>query len=92
MIFPPSIMRLRVHTANRRIGLWLPLIILWPVVAVFALLLAPLVLLAAIILWPRSWGKPLLFAGPALFRLICALRGLELRIEEPTSKVLIWFI
>ena len=93
MMFPPSILRLQVHDNERRIGLWLPLIMLWPVVLLLGILLAPFVIILAIILWPKGWGKPLLLVGPSLFRLFCSLRGLNVRVEEgPMERVTVRFI
>ena len=93
MMFPPSILRLQIHDSEHRIGLWLPLILLWTVVLLLGILLAPIIITLAIILWPRGWGKPLLLVGPSMFRLFCALRGLNVRVEErPLERVTVRFI
>jgi hypothetical protein len=91
MMFPPSLLRLRVRDGNHRIGIWFPLVLVWPVVLTIGLLLSPLVIVASIILWPFGWGKTLLLAGPMLFRTFCALRGLRLSVEQPAEEVLIYF-
>ncbi len=92
MILPPSILRLRIRSATRGIGLWLPLILLWPIVAVLAVLVSPVVLLAAILLWPRGLSRPVLMIGPALYRLACGLRGLEVQVDDKDSHVLVKFM
>ena len=92
MILPPSILRLRVQNEQHRFGLWLPLILIWPLIVLAALVLAPLVLVLAIVLWPAGWGRPLLLAGPRLFGLFCALRGLEVRVEQPKERVIVHFM
>ena len=91
MIWPPSVLRLRIHTSRRHFGLWLPLFLVWPLLLVLGLVLWPLLLIGAIVLWHRGWGKTLLLGGPALFRLFCALRGLKVEVKQPSEKVLISF-
>ncbi len=42
MIWPPSVVRLRIYENGRRkMNLWLPVYVLWPPVVLIALLLAP---------------------------------------------------
>ncbi len=89
MMFPPSILRLRMQDSHRRLTLWLPLFILWPPIALAALLLFPVVLLLAALLWPTGWGKPLLLIGPRLFGLFCAIRGLRVNVENASQRVFI---
>ena len=91
MIFPPSILRLSVRGEGHRFGLWLPLILIWPVFFVLALVLAPLVLVTAAVLWPMGWGRPLLLAGPAIFRICCSLRGLEINVQDDSQIVYVNF-
>jgi hypothetical protein len=76
---------------GRGFGLWLPLFIVWPPIALLALALSPLVVVLAALLWPTGWGRPLLLAGPSLFRLFCALRGLRLDVESSSQRVVIAF-
>jgi hypothetical protein len=80
MNYPPLLMRLAI--GRRRFPVWLPLFLLWPVAAALAIVLAPLVLLAALILWPSAWGKLVLLSGPILLRILSALRGLELNLNR----------
>ena len=54
------------------------------------ILLTPLVLLAALILWPSSHGKMILGAGPAFLSVLCALSDLHVQVEGDENKVLIW--
>ncbi len=91
MTFPPSILRLRIRDEGHRFGLWLPLILIWPVFLALALALAPLVLVTAAILWPTGWGRPLLLAGPVIFRVFCSLKGLEVNVRNESQVVYVHF-
>ncbi len=91
MILPPSILRLRIRGEGHRFGLWLLLILIWPVFLVLALALAPLVLVTAIVLWPIGWGRSLLLVGPAIFRIFCSLRGLEINVRDESQTVYVHF-
>jgi len=91
MIWPPSVLRLRIYSQQRKFSLWLPLFLVWPVVLVLGLVLWPLLLIAAIILWHWGWGRLLLLGGPILFGLLCTLRGLRVEVEQPSEQVLISF-
>ena len=69
MMWPPSLLRLRILNGKHRFGLWLPLFIVWPPVVIIALALLPFVLALSALLWPTGWGRPLLLAGPWFFGL-----------------------
>ena len=88
---PPLIMRLRMQRNNGTLRLWLPLFLIYPLLAVLALLLVPLVLIAALFLWPWGWSRTLLLCGPYLCRVICALRELEVDIQQKHEKFFISF-
>jgi hypothetical protein len=79
MNYPPLLMRLGIY--GRRFCLWLPLFLLWPVAVAVAIVLAPLVLLFALILWRLGWGRLVLLSGPMLLGILSALRGLELNLN-----------
>lgn len=91
MIFPPSILQLSIRREGHRIGLSLPLVLIWPVFLVLALAIVPLVLVAAAVLWPIGWGRSLLLAGPAVFRIFCSLRGLEVNLQDESQIVYVRF-
>jgi len=86
---PPLLLRLGI--GRRRFPVWLPLFLLWPVAAAVIIVLAPLVLLAALILRPLGWGKLVIISGPMFFGVLCALRGLELNLNLGNRLVLISF-
>ena len=91
MMWPPSVLRLRVHSRRHHFGLWLPLFLIWPLIVVLSLLLLPLALALVIILWRIRWLKPVLLAGPCLLSLVCALRGLEVDVRDGSEQFFISF-
>ena len=91
MIWPPSVLRVKIRSRNRRFTLWLPLFLVWPLGFALVAILAPFVLVLAALLWPLGWARPLLLTGPLLFRLFCSLRGLEVNVEKSSEQVLISF-
>ena len=90
MMWPPSVLRLRVDNRQRHFGLWLPLFLIWPVLLVLGLVFWPIMLIIVIVFW-RRWWRPLLLVGPVLLYLICALRGLEVDVAGPSETVKIYF-
>jgi len=88
---PPLLLKISMPINSGTMRLWLPLFLIYPFLAVFALILLPLVLVAALLLWPMGWSRTILLAGPYLYRLICALRGLEVDIQQKNKKILIYF-
>jgi len=92
MMWPPMVFRLRVvEGGRRRFRLCVPLFLLWPLVLGLALVLAPIVILMAILTWRRGSGKALLLAGPRFFGLACAVRGLQVDVRSPAEHVFISF-
>ncbi|MFC2069718.1 hypothetical protein ACFLTB_00875 [Chloroflexota bacterium] len=85
---PPYLMRVRIMNPEKKFNLWLPLFLIFPFVALILLILFPLMLIAAIILLAFGWGRMLLVI-PAAVACICALRGLEVEVEQKHEKVLI---
>ena len=90
-MFPPSILRVGVLDKDSRVTLWIPLILIWPLVLALYVLFLPCIVVAAIVTWRRGWGRQIFFVGPALFRLYCDLRGLKIDVTEPKESVLIYF-
>ena len=87
MMWPPSLLRMRLGSGNRQVGLWLPLFLVWPPFGLLLLAMFPAVLVLAVLLWPMGWSRPLLLAGPLFFRLFCSLRGLSVDIEGEHGQV-----
>ena len=83
---PPSIVRLYVVRPDRKINLWLPLLLILPLVIVVLLILAPLLVLGAIALIAMGRGRWLLVL-PAACAALCATRGLEIEVDNTSEKV-----
>ena len=87
----PMIIRIHVVEENKKkVGLILPFFLVWLLLLPFIIILTPLVLLAALILWPSGYGKTILRTGPTLFSVLSALSNLHIQVEKPDSQVLIW--
>jgi hypothetical protein len=91
MNVPPCLMRLKVYNQKSHVNLWIPLFLAWIILGILALALIPVVLILVLILWPLGWGVFLVKAGPAFYRLLCALRGLKIDINQDKEIVLVYF-
>jgi len=84
----PLILKLRIRDKNqRRFGIWLPLFILWLIILPLLAIPAPLIFLAALILWPGRYGRIILYSYFAIFTVIWNLSGLNLDIQSKDSIV-----
>lgn len=85
-MIPPLLVRVYVQD-EKTISLWLPLFLLWILLLPLVLILLPFVLLFVLI-----------FTGPmravrslALFyQMFCGLRGLDIDVQSPNSKVRVY--
>jgi len=83
MKVPPMILRLRIRKkGSRGIRLWLPLILVYILLFVLALILLPILLVAAILLFPWGWSRSLLLIYPRIYALLCALKEFEVDVED----------
>lgn len=87
MSLPPLVMRWQVSDGRRGFPLWIPLFLLWPLALAVLLILAPFLLVAAVVLWGGAWCRRLPRAGCALLRCLCSLRGLELDFRKGEERV-----
>jgi len=92
---PPVIMKLRIDNRDKKINLWLPLFLIFPLIAIIAaaifIILSPFLLIAAIVLLFFGWGRVLLLFFPVVLVCIFALRGLEVDVKQDREKVFISF-
>ncbi|OGH05737.1 MAG: hypothetical protein A2W22_02055 [Candidatus Levybacteria bacterium RBG_16_35_11] len=86
----PLLLRIRVRNEDHRgVNLWLPLFLLWLIVLPLLVALLPLVLLAALILWPSGKGKVLLYGYVMIFGLIGYMSGLKIDIRSRSNNIYI---
>ncbi len=90
MNMPPLLMGMKLVEKRNRINLWIPLFLVWIFAGLLGLALSPLFVLLVVILWPTGWGKFLWQAGPRLYSVLCALKGLEVNIKG-RDQVLLYF-
>ena len=84
----PLLLRIRVRKEDHRgVNLWLPLFLLWLIVLPLLALLLPLVLLAALVLWPSGKGKLILYGYVMIFRLIGYMSGLKIDIKSRDNNI-----
>lgn len=88
-MLPPALLRLRVHSDERRIRLWIPLVLLWPFIALVVILGAPALILAAACYRHRGWGRPMLLTGPLVLYALTSLRGLRIDLDSGGKRVFI---
>jgi hypothetical protein len=86
---PPMLMHIRVEKEDRSFGIWLPLFLLLPLALVVLIILSPLILIAFFVLWPSGWGLWGLKVLKAAFVSFCAMRGLEVNVQDGNKLVYI---
>ena len=88
-MLPPMFLRVRVQGDKRRIRLWIPLIVLWPVILVVVLLGMPVAVLVASRSGHRARSRSMLLAGPLLLYVLASLRGLRFDVASGEDRVFI---
>ncbi len=95
MMLTPSLLRILIVEHDRkRLSLWIPLFLLWPLILLLLLLAAPLVsvgLLLATVLRPNWQVNRMLRAGAWILGSIFSLRGLSVNVSGPREIVHIAF-
>lgn len=83
MMWPPSILYLQITRESRSsLKLWIPLFLIWPVLLVMGVLIFPLFALGVGLAGRRGGRRAIIMAGPAIFGLFCASRGLRIEATE----------
>jgi hypothetical protein len=89
MMWPPSILRLRISEKGRRgFHLWIPLFLLWPLI-LLVLLLAPVAIAISPKLRRRTGVKSVLLSGSYLLAAFCAIRELRVDVQDEQDCVFI---
>jgi hypothetical protein len=89
MMLPPALLRVCVQSDESRRRLWIPVFLLWPLLAFMAALAMPVCALIAALYWRGGLGRPILFAVPCLLYLLCSLRGLRFDVAGGGSRLFI---
>ncbi len=88
----PVLLRLDIGERERRpFRLWLPVLIVWLLLAAVMLVCLPLVLLAALFAWPSGCGGPILAVYPLLISTLFNLSGLHIELGRAGERFLIDF-
>lgn len=91
MMLPPSILRMQIkESGSRGINLWLPIFLLWPLIAI-ACLIAPFGLMLDPRYRRKLGAESILSAGYLLGTLFCSLRGLLVDVKGKKDIVNIAF-
>jgi len=87
---PPCLLRIRCSLdSGRRVGLWIPLFLLYPLILALALVVIPVAILA--LLFTRHRGKilPALRALPQTCRVVSSTCGLRIEVHFGGNHVLV---
>lgn len=84
-MIPPVLMRLK----TGRFGLWVPVIVLWPLLLFLEILLWPVMVLVGLAMIPVKgwgWGKGMILMIPWINGLMCAMRGFSLQVQSGDGR------
>ncbi len=92
MIWPPSILRIRVVGEEKKgVNLWIPLFLLWPLIFVAAMLF-PVVARLSSKVREETGFVPSLAAGPYLWTAFAATRGMRVEVRADDAHVFVGFL
>lgn len=85
-MIPPLFARIYVQDKSK-INLWIPLFLIWILLLPLALIILPFVLLFILVVSGpmRSLRSPYIF-----YQIFCGLRGLDIDVQSPNSKVRVY--
>lgn len=85
MILPVSLMRIRiVGGGKKKVGLWIPMILVWPIVIGIMIVLLPIALIVCV---ASATGRRVIFAGPRILEACWAARGLRVLVTDGENRV-----
>jgi hypothetical protein len=87
MILPPSFIKLRF--GRGRCGIWLPVVLLWPIAAMLVVLVAPFVVILEIFMKLSGNHFPLCRMALAGWRVMAAARGTVVRVDAKKNNAVI---
>lgn len=70
----------------------IPLLLFWPILLALGILLAPIAIITCLVFVPYGKKLTAIKAGPRLFSVFCALRGLKVDVRSDEEKIYIVFV
>lgn len=89
---PPLFLVTRFQEDTNGFRLWLPIFLVWLLVAVLLLALSPLIIVVLLALWPTGWGRLGLEIIKTAGIVMCELRGLKVDVRSRYQTVYINFV
>jgi hypothetical protein len=91
MTIPPAVLRLRVvEPGRKKVNLWLPIFILWPIALFLLIVSLPLIIVLIAVALFNDQVKKALGKLRAAMTLACSLRGLQVDVCEKDKEVRIY--
>ena len=90
-MFPPALMNLRILKPEKRVRLWLPLFLLWPLLPVAAAIAVVAVLLAALFTFRFRRMVDHFRTGGEILKALCLLRELRVDVKDPKEEIRVAF-
>ena len=95
MRFPPYLMKLHIRNKRHAFAIWLPLFIIGPIFLVLLLALClivlPFALLSLLVTWRWQWTRTVFVSVPVFIRILCALPGTRVDVEDGNERFAVAF-
>ena len=93
MIRPPAVFYLSVkeHGA-RKLRIWVPVFVFWPLMLAIMVLFAPIVFLCSLVAAIRRRRLSVLFFVLWLYKTICSARGLSMHVENKDNTIRMYLV
>lgn len=94
MLMPPLVVRVRLARRGRggkTLGLWLPVVLLWPVIGALAVAAFAVAVPLSAALRASGHARAVLWSVPYLLRLLAAARGFELVLTDGDRELTVRF-
>jgi hypothetical protein len=84
----PVIMKINIRKKDKKgVKLFFPLFLLWIVLWALLIGLFPLILIIALFLWSKRYGRVLFLIYPFLFSIMWSMSGLSIMVEQKDNKL-----
>jgi len=91
-MMPPAVMRIHImEHGERKLHLWLPIGVMWPLLGLLGVLLLPFLLLLGRGRRPPHLGRWLLPMVPVILDVLCQLKGLLVRVGGSGGETQVLF-